>query len=49
MDTEQLPLCFIQMEQDLYAALETDTQRELENDAKFRAVSQKVSSYEEFR
>ena len=49
MDPESLPLCFVQMEKDLYVALESDTQRELENEAKFRAVAQKVSTYEEFR
>ncbi len=49
MDPESLPLCFVQMEKDLYVALETDTQRELENEAKFRAIAQKVSTYDEFR
>lgn len=48
MESQPIPICFAQMERDLYAALETDTQNQLENEAKLRAVSQRVS-YEEFR
>ena len=49
MDSEPLPISFVQMERDLYVALEKDTRAQLENEAKLRATSQKVNSYEEFR
>lgn len=48
MDSEPIPVCFTQLEQDLFAALETDATNQLENEAKLRAVSQRVS-YEEFK
>jgi len=47
MDSEPIPVCFTQLEQDLFAALETDATNQLENEAKLRAVSQRVS-YEYF-
>ena len=43
-----IPVCFAQLEQDLFAALETDATNQIENEAKLRAVSQRVS-YEEFK
>ena len=37
------------LQRELVSALESDRRYARENDAKFRAVSQKVASYEEFR
>ena len=37
------------MKKDFEKAVEADTRYWRENDAKFRAVNQKVASYEEFR
>lgn len=37
------------LEKELQAALEADRKYQRENDAKFRALSQNVASYEEFR
>ena len=37
------------LEHELAAALAADQKYERENSAKFRAVNQKVASYEEFR
>lgn len=37
------------LERELSNALEADKRYARENDAKFRAVNQKVASYEEFR
>ena len=48
MDSEPIPVSFAQLEKDLYSALELDTRNQVENDAKLRAVSQRVS-YDEFR
>lgn len=49
MDPEPLSFRFTQMEHELFAAMESDARSQLENDAKFRAVAQKVSTYDEFR
>jgi hypothetical protein len=40
---------FDKLELELNAAVEADARYWRENDAKFRAVNQKVGSYEEFR
>ena len=40
---------FNKLETELYAALDEDQRYWRENDAKFRAVNQKVATYEEFR
>ncbi len=40
---------FDKLEEQLHAAVEADAKYWRENDAKFRAVHQKVGSYEEFR
>lgn len=40
---------FHALEKELEEAIATDEKYQRENDAKFRAVNQKVSSYEEFR
>ena len=40
---------FKKLERELHNAIETDARYWRENDAKFRAVNQKVGSYEEFR
>jgi coiled-coil domain-containing protein 103 len=40
---------FDKLEKELTAAVEFDSRYWRENDAKFRAVAQKVASYEEFR
>lgn len=48
MNSDPTPNCFAQMEQDLQAALENETRTQLENDAKIRAINQRVS-YDEFR
>lgn len=37
------------VEKELVSALEADRKYARENDAKFRAVNQKVATYEEFR
>ena len=37
------------LERELSSALEADRKYSRENDAKFRAVNQKVATYEEFR
>lgn len=37
------------LERELAAALEADRKYARENDAKFRAIRQRVASYEEFR
>ena len=37
------------LERELVTALEADRRYSRENDAKFRAVNQRVQSYEEFR
>lgn len=37
------------LERELAAALQAEQKYERENDAKFRAIHQKVGSYEEFR
>lgn len=39
----------VALERELQAAVEADERRERENDAKLRAVRQRVPSYEEFR
>lgn len=40
---------FSKLEKELFAAVEEDARYQRENDAKFRAVEQKVASYEEFK
>ena len=40
---------FRRLENELASALEADARYERENSAKFRAVEQRVGSYEEFR
>ncbi len=40
---------FDKLELELHAAVEADQRYWCQNDAKFRAVHQKVASYEEFR
>lgn len=40
---------FKKLEQEFYNAVEADARYDRENSAKFRAVNQKVGSYEEFR
>ena len=40
---------FKKLEKDLFAAVEEDARYQRENDAKFRAIEQKVGSYEEFK
>ena len=40
---------FDALEEELHAAVEADARYWRENDAKFRAINQKVGSYEEFR
>ena len=40
---------FSKLEKELAAAVEADAKYQRENDAKFRAVEQRVGSYEEFR
>jgi len=46
--SEPIPVSFAQMEKDLISALESDVHSQLENEAKLRAISQRVS-YDEFR
>lgn len=40
---------FSALEKELARALEADKKYQRENDAKFRAIHQKVATYEEFR
>ena len=40
---------FNALEEELHAAVEADARYWRENDAKFRAINQKVGSYEEFK
>ena len=40
---------FTKLEREFNAAVEADAKYQRENDAKFRAVEQRVASYEEFR
>ena len=40
---------FSKLEKQLFVAVEEDARYQRENDAKFRAVAQKVGSYEEFK
>jgi hypothetical protein len=40
---------FDKLEKELEAAVESDNRYWRENDAKFRAINQKVATYEEFR
>ena len=40
---------FDKLEQELNAAVDADARYWRENDAKFRAIHQKVATYEEFR
>ena len=40
---------FKKLERELHKAVEADARYWRENDAKFRAVNQRVGSYEEFR
>ena len=40
---------FSKLEKQLFVAVEEDAKYQRENDAKFRAVAQKVGSYEEFK
>ena len=40
---------FDKLEREFVSAVEADAKYSRENDAKFRAVNQKVASYEEFR
>lgn len=40
---------FNKLEAELHAAVESDQKYWRENDAKFRAVNQKVATYDEFR
>ena len=40
---------FDKLEEELYQAVEADERYNRENDAKFRAVNQKVATYDEFR
>ncbi|XP_043231298.1 coiled-coil domain-containing protein 103-like isoform X1 [Amphibalanus amphitrite] len=40
---------FVELERELRSAVEQDQRRALQNDAKLRAVQQKVGSYDEFR
>lgn len=49
MNPETIPIHFAQMERDLLVALEIDARNQAENDAKLRAVSQRVKTYDEFR
>lgn len=49
MDSESIPVNFAQMEKDLMLALEIDARNQAENDAKLRAISQRVKTYDEFR
>ncbi len=46
---DQDTIDFSKLERELDAAVESDARYWRENDAKFRAVNQKVASYEEFR
>ncbi|XP_057369596.1 coiled-coil domain-containing protein 103-like [Daphnia carinata] len=48
MDSDSIPVSFAQLEKDLISALESDARNQVENDAKLRAISQRVS-YDEFR
>lgn len=43
------PIDLDKLERELVGALEADRKYSRENDAKFRAVHQKVATYEEFR
>lgn len=49
MGSPSLSQCFAEMERNLRFALEEDEKNKRENDAKMRAVSQRTSTYEEFR
>ena len=40
---------FKKLEQELQTAVDADEKYQRENDAKFRAVGQKVATYDEFR
>ena len=40
---------FDKLEKELYAAVAAEEKYQRENDAKFRAVNQKVANYDEFR
>ena len=40
---------FVELERELRSAIEQDQRRALQNDAKLRAVQQRVGSYDEFR
>ena len=40
---------FAKLERNVFSAMEAEARYTRENDAKFRAVNQKVASYEEFR
>lgn len=48
MDSDSIPVSFAQLEKDLISALESDARSQVENDAKLKAISQRVS-YDEFR
>lgn len=48
MDPEPIPVSFAQLEKDLTSALDSDARSQMENDAKLKAISQRVS-YDEFR
>ena len=47
--SRQAPIDLDKLERELVGALEADRKYSRENDAKFRAVHQKVATYEEFR
>ena len=49
MDTKNSEIDFDKLERELAAAVEADKKYSRENAAKFRAVEQKVGSYDEFR
>ena len=40
---------FVELERELRAAIEQDQRRAAQNDAKLRAVQQRVGTYDEFR
>lgn len=40
---------FVELENELQSAIDADARYWKENDAKFRAVNQKVQTYDEFR
>jgi hypothetical protein len=49
VSTKEDAVDFQKLEKELYDALEEDARYDRENSAKFRAVNQKVATYDEFR